>query len=93
MNLTDKHPAEFDFDKMIAEVKSLLEKCENQFIDAELKKELTTIKDKIFNLQIERLFNYINDKGKIENMPKEEEDLQREMTDLTIRIGKFLKTD
>lgn len=97
MDFTDKHPAELHFNQMIKEVKSLLEKCENQFLDVDekevLKKELKPIKEKIFDLQIERLSNHINDRGKVENLLKEEEDLQREMTELTIRINKFLKVD
>jgi len=39
---------------------------------------------------MERFGQYIDDKGKVENMPKEEEDLQKEMTEFTIRINKFL---
>jgi cell fate (sporulation/competence/biofilm development) regulator YlbF (YheA/YmcA/DUF963 family) len=93
MNLTEKHPAELDFHKMIKEVKNLLEKCENQFLDGELKKELGRIKQKLVDLQMERFTQYINDKGKVENLPKDEEDLQREITDLTVRINKFLQTD
>jgi len=93
MDLTNKHPAELDFHKLIKEVKSLLEKCENQFLDDDLKSELKTIRQKLFDLQMERLSNYINDRGKVENMPKEEEELQREMTDLTIRISSILSTD
>jgi hypothetical protein len=46
--ITEKHPAELHFHQMLKEIKSLLEKCENQFLDGEelefLKKELTTIK-------------------------------------------------
>jgi cob(I)alamin adenosyltransferase len=93
VNLTDKHPAELDFQKMIKEVKSLLEKCENQFLDGDLKKELTAINKKLFDLQMERFTQYINDNGKVENMPMYEEAMQREMTDLTIRISKLLNTE
>ena len=42
---------------------------------------------------MERFGQYINDEGKVENMPKEEEDLQREMTDHILRINKFLQAD
>jgi hypothetical protein len=50
MNPTDKHPAELNFHQMIKEVKALLEKCENQFLDDDLKNELKTIKQKLFDL-------------------------------------------
>ena len=97
MDLTDKHPAELHFHQMTKEVKSLLEKCENQFFDGDekevLKKELKPIKQKLFDLQMERFSKYINDRGKVENLPIEEEELQREMTELTIRINKFIQAD
>ena len=84
MNLTDKHPAELEFHKMIEEVKSLLDKCENQYLDSverdSLRGDMEEIKQKIFNLQIERLSSFIDDTGKIQNLPKEEEQLQREIT-------------
>ena len=97
MDLTDKHPADFDFYKIINGVKSLLEKCENQFLDGDekevLKIEFKSIKQRLFDLQMERFSHYINDKGKVVNLPKEEEDFQREMTELSVRINKFLRTD
>jgi len=58
-----------------------------------LKIELKKIKQRLFDLQIERFGQYIDDKDKVENLPKEEEDLQTEMRDLTIRINKFINTD
>jgi hypothetical protein len=97
MDLTDKHPFELDFYQIIKEVKNLLENCEHHFLDGDerefLKIELKTINEKLFNLQMERISQYINVKGRIENLPKEEEDLQREMTELTIRINKIINTD
>ena len=94
MDLTDKHPAELDFHKMLEEVKSFLEKCENQFNEEEekeiLKIELQKIKQRLFDLQMERFTQYINDRGKVENMPAEEEKIQREMTDLITKINKFI---
>jgi hypothetical protein len=78
MDLNDKHPAELDIHNMIKEVKSLLRKCKNQYIDEDLEMELRKMKDRIFDPQKERLSNYINDRGKVENMPKNEEELQRE---------------
>ena len=81
MNTSDKHPAELDFNKMIQEVKSLIEKCENQYIDSDerdiLRGGMEQIRQKLFNLQIERLSAYIDDRGKIQNLPKEEETLLR----------------
>ena len=58
-----------------------------------LKKELKPIRQKLFDLQMERFSKYINDRGKVENLPIEEEELQREMTELTIRINEFLQAD
>ena len=62
---------------MIREIKSLLERCENQYIDSaerdSLRGGIEEIRNKLFNLQITRLSNHINDKGKIQNLPKEEE--------------------
>ncbi len=82
---------------MLKEVKSLLEKCENQFLDGEerefLKKELTTIKQKLFDFQMERFTPYINDRGKVENLPKEEEIIQRQMTDLLQRINALISSN
>ena len=94
MNLTDKHPAELGFYKMLEEVKSFLEQCENKFVDGDekevLKIELEKIKERLFDLQMERFAKYINDRGKVENMPDDEKKLQKEITDLTVRINKFI---
>ena len=94
MDLTDKHPAELDFHKMLEEVKSFLEKFEDKFVDGDekevLKIELEKVKQRLFDLQMERFAKYINDRGKVENMPDEEKKLQKEMTDLTVRINKFI---
>ncbi len=42
---------------------------------------------------MQRFTQYINDKGKVENMPDDEMKLQKEMTDLTVRINKFIHAD
>ena len=97
MDFLDKHPAELDFHKMLNEVKSLLEKMENTYLDEHekevLKVELKDIKQRLFDFQMERFANYINDRGKVENMPAEEENLQREMTDLIIKISDYLNSE
>ena len=96
MYLTDKHPAELDFHQMIKEVKTLLEKCKNHFLDGEerkyLNKELGTIKQKLFDLQMKRFSQYINDRGKVENMPENEEKIQREMTELQQRVDYLIQS-
>ena len=80
MDLTDKHPAELDFHKMLEEVKSFLEKFEDKFVDGDekevLKIELDKVKQRLFDLQMERFAKYINGRGKVENMPVDEENLQ-----------------
>lgn len=95
--ITEKHPAELDFHKMLEEVKSFLEKFEDKFVDGDEKEvlmiELKKIKERLFDLQMGRFAKYINDRGKVENMPVEEEKIQREMTDLITRINKFLHAD
>ncbi len=95
MKLSDKHPAELDFHKMLEEVKNFLEKYENKFIDGDeievLKIELEKIKERLFGLQMERFAKYINDRGKIENMPVDEENLQRDMTRIQMRINTLLR--
>ncbi len=97
MDLTDKHPAEFDFHNMIKEIKNFLEKFEDKFVDGDekevLKIELEKIKERLFDLQMERFAKYINDRGKVENMPDDEKKLQKEMTELTVRINKFIHTN
>ena len=97
MDLTNKHPAELDFHKMLEEVKNFLEKFEDKFIEEEekelLKTELKKINERLFDLQMERFAKYINDRGKVENMPDEEKKLQKEMTDITVRINKFIHAD
>ncbi len=94
MDISDKHPVELTLHQMIKEVKNLLEKYENQYLDGEerevLTKEFNDIKQKLFDLQMKRFTQYINDRGKVENLPKEEERLQKGMTDLTMRINKLL---
>ena len=95
MNLSDKHPAEIDFRNMFTEVQELIEKYENKYVDGEeklyLKSELKKINQSLFDLQMERFTQYINDRGKVENLPKDEEILQREMTDLGIRINEIIE--
>ncbi len=95
MDLTDKHPAELDFHKMLEEVKSFLEKFEDKFVDGDekevLKIELEKIKERLFDLQMERFAKYINDRGKVENMPVDEENLQRDMTRIQMRINTLLR--
>jgi cob(I)alamin adenosyltransferase len=78
---------------IVKEFNNLIDMCEYQFLDEELSNELKTIKQKLFDFQIERLSALIDDSGKVENMPKDEEDLQREMTELIIRINMFLQAD
>jgi hypothetical protein len=69
MNVTDKHPAELDFHRMIDEVKDLLGKCEGQYLDGDdrerIMNELRSIKDRLFSLQMERFTQYINDRGRL----------------------------
>ncbi|MHA2274717.1 MAG: hypothetical protein ACXAC2_03070 [Candidatus Kariarchaeaceae archaeon] len=71
---------------MIKEVKLLLERCESQYLDSSerdnLRGGMESIKKKLFDLQIESLSTHIDEKGRILNLPKEEELLQEEMTDL-----------
>jgi len=73
MDLMDKHPAELEFHQLLIEVKNLLEKCENQYFEGEEKEvfkvELKKINDRLFDLQMERFTQYIDDKGKVENLP------------------------
>ena len=58
-----------------------------------MKIELEKIKQRLFDFQMKRFTPYINDRGKVENIPDEEKELQKEMTDLTVRINKFLHTN
>ena len=90
MKLSAIHPAELDFHQMLKEVKNFLEKYENRFLDREeweiLRQELTKINQRLFELQMKRFSQYINDKGKVENLPEAEVALQKEMTDLQMRL-------
>jgi glucan phosphorylase len=89
VHLSNKHSAVLDFSKLIKEVKRLIKKCKNEYFDEELRIELRTITQKLFDLQIKRLSAYINDRGKIKNMPKHEEDFQKEITNFTMKISKL----
>ena len=95
MNLSDHHPAEIEFRNMLTEVKLFIEKYENKFLDGDewevLKKELTKINQRLFELQMERFTQYINEWGKLDDVPEDEEKLQREMTDLGIRINELIE--
>jgi hypothetical protein len=61
---------------MLKEVKNFLEKYENKFLEEEeklvLKKELKRVNQRLFDLQIERFSAHIDERGKVENLPKEE---------------------
>ena len=95
MNLSDKHPAEIDFRTMLTEVRKFIEKYENKFLDGDekevLKKELQPIHDRLFELQMERFTQHINEWGKLDEMPEDEEKLQKEMTDLVVRNNKLIE--
>jgi hypothetical protein len=97
MDSTEKHSAELDFHYMIKEVKIFIEKSENSFLDGDekehLQSELKKINHRLFDLQMERFSKYINERGKIENLPREEEMLQWEMTELTMRINKLVNSE
>jgi cell fate (sporulation/competence/biofilm development) regulator YlbF (YheA/YmcA/DUF963 family) len=94
MNPSDHHPAEIEFRNMLTEVRQLIEKYEDKFLDGDekevLKKELKPIKQRLFDLQMERFSQYINDRGKVENMPEDEVRLQKAITDLTTRISRLI---
>ena len=90
MKVLNHHPSEIEFRKMLDEVRQFIEKYENRFVDGDewevLKKELTKINQRLFELQLERFSQYINDKGKVENLHEDEVALQKDMTDLQIRL-------
>ncbi len=92
--ISDKHPAEIDFRIMLTEVRKFIEKYENKFLDDDekeaLKKELKPIHDRLFELQMERFTQHINEWGKVKDMPEDEEKLQKEMTDLLVRINELI---
>ena len=72
MNLTDKHPAELSFHKMITEVRSLLEKCENQYLDSDDRDTLREASSGLNardNLLTPSLLPQSN-RGKVQNLPK-----------------------
>ena len=94
MNFENKHPAEIQFQHMLEEVRKFIDKYEDRYLEGEekqaLHEALNHINERLSDLQSERFRQYINEWGKVENMPKEEEMIQREMTDLYIRINKIL---
>jgi len=90
MDLKDKHLAEEELQNLINEVKSLLDKCEIQYIaDSEIE-DLKYIRKKIFDLEMKRLSTFINKYGKLDPMPADEEKLLREMSDLLLRMNKII---
>ena len=90
MDLKDKHPAEEELQNLINEVKSLLGKCENQYIAASDIEDLKYITNKIFDLEMKRLNTYINNYGKLDPMLEDEEKLLKEMSDLVLRMNKII---
>ena len=97
MNLSDKHPAEIEFRNALDEIRALLIKYENKYLDGEDKDfliiSLKQVRDRLFDLQMERFGQYINEKGLVENLPAEEEKLQKEMKALQDKIDRFIMGD
>ena len=94
MTLSDHHPAEQDFRNMLAEVWKLIEKYDDKYMDGEDKelfiRSLTEIRDKLFDLQMQRFSAYINEHGKVENLPEHEIKIMKEMNELQERINKII---
>ena len=94
MNLSDHHPAERDFRIMLDEVWKLIDKYDGKYFDGEdreyLIHTLTEIRDKLFELQMQRFSAYINERGKVENLPEYEVKILKEMNQLQDRINKII---
>ena len=94
MNLSDHHPAEQGFRNILDEVRTLIDKYDSKYLDGDDKEllicSLTEIRDKLFDLQMQRFSAYINERGKVENLPEYEEKILREMNKLQERINKII---
>ena len=95
MTLSNHHPAEQDFRNMLDEVWKLIEKYDRKYFDGEdkehLVKSLTEIRHKLFELQMQRFSAYINDRGKVENLPEHEIKIMKEMNQLQERINQIIE--
>ena len=97
MSLSDKHPAEITFRNALDEIRALLNKYENKYLDGEDKDfliiSMKQVRDRLFDLQMERFGQYVNEKGQVENLPADEEELQKEMIALQDKIDRFIMGD
>ena len=90
MNLTDKHPAEIDFLTLIEQFRELVDKLEKKYVDSSEKEDLERVHKKLNDMQMKRFSAYINHHGKLENIPKVGENIQKEITDLLGRLDNII---
>ena len=94
MNLSEHHPAEQNFRNMLNEVRKFIDKYAGKYLDGEDKDLLVSsfswIRDKLFELQMQRFSAYINERGKVENLPEYEVKILKEMNQLQDRINKII---
>ena len=94
MILSDNHPAEQDFQNMLDEVRKLIDKYDSKYLEGDEKEllihALTEIRDQLFELQMQRFSAYINERGKVENLPEHEIKIMKEMNELQERINKSI---
>jgi hypothetical protein len=90
MDLSDKHPAEIQIHNLVDQLKQLLKDYNNQYISNSernnINHSISDLHKKILDIQLERIKQYIDENGKL-NLPKEEENLQREITGLMTTLS------
>jgi hypothetical protein len=91
MEISGNYLPETEIFKLLDQIRGLIEKYENDFIDGIGIERLIRIRHKLFDLQMKRFSAYINEIAQCAIIPEEDEKLQREMMNLMVRLNDIIE--
>jgi len=91
MEIPGNHLPETEIFKLLYQIRGLIEKYENDFIDGIGIEKLIRIRHKLFDLQMQRFSTYIDEIAQSTKMPEEDDKLQREMMNLMVRLNDMIE--
>jgi hypothetical protein len=91
MKIPGNQQPETDFYILLMQVRSLIEKYENELIDGVGLEELIRIRHKLFELQMQKFSAYIDDISQSAIIPEEDENLNKETMNLMVRLNDLIE--
>jgi hypothetical protein len=91
MEIPGNYIPETEIFKLLFQIRNLIEKYENDFIDGIGIEKLIRIRHKLFDLQMQRFSTYIDAIAQSTIMPEEDEILQREIMNLMVRLNDIIE--